>query len=111
MAVLERTSTITAKGQITLPRDVRRVLGVSMGSRVRFSVQDDNTVTVERADSGDDESSDPAVDAFLSFLAKDMESHPESISALSPALVDRIAGLIEGVDVDPDEEIEGEVAL
>jgi hypothetical protein len=40
-----------------------------------------------------------------------MEAHPESIAALSPALMQRIAGLIEGAQIDADEAIEGKVAL
>jgi antitoxin PrlF len=109
-AVLESFSRITSKGQITLPREVRRHLGVSNGSRVAFRVQGD-TVTVHRADESDGAEEDPAVRSFLSFLARDMEDRPESISALSPALVERIAGLIEGADVDPEQEIEGDVAI
>ena len=30
------TSTVTSKGQITLPRDVRQVLGLSAGDKVDF---------------------------------------------------------------------------
>ena len=30
------TSTVTSKGQITLPRDVRRVLGLGAGDKVDF---------------------------------------------------------------------------
>jgi antitoxin PrlF len=107
-AVLERISKLTAKGQITLPVAVRQFLGVSMGSRVAFRVEGD-TVTLRRAEHVAEE--DPCVDAFLSFLAKDMEAHPESIAALSPALMQRIAGLIEGAQIDVDEAIEGKVAL
>jgi antitoxin PrlF len=108
-AVLESYSRITSKGQITLPSEVRRFLGVSFGSRIAFRVEGDS-VTVRRAED-DRADEDPAVQSFLDFLAKDMEGHPESISALSPALVERIAGLIVGAEVDPDEEIEGDVAI
>ncbi len=106
-ATLERFSKITAKGQLTLPGDVRRFLGVAKGSRVAFRIRGD-TVTVHCASDDED---DPALEAFLSFLARDIRDHPESISALSPAVVERIAGLIEGAEIDPDEEIEGEVAI
>jgi antitoxin PrlF len=108
-AVLERFSKLTAKGQLTLPMDVRHILGVSMGSRVAFRIEDE-TVTLRRAES-QAPNEDPCIESFLSFLAKDIEDHPESISALSPALLERIAGLIEGAEIDPNEAIEGEVAL
>jgi AbrB family looped-hinge helix DNA binding protein len=41
------TSTITSKGQITLPKAVREVLGVQPGDRVRFVQHADGRVTVE----------------------------------------------------------------
>jgi antitoxin PrlF len=34
-------STVTAKGQTTLPKDVRRALGVDTGDKVRFVILDD----------------------------------------------------------------------
>lgn len=33
---LQKQATITSKGQITVPRDVRRVLGVKAGDRLLF---------------------------------------------------------------------------
>lgn len=107
--ILERISTITDKAQITLPKDVRQALGVSRGDRITWRVED-SKVSVHRADEQDVEF-DPVLGEFLSFVAKDMKNRPQSIAALTPALVARIAGLIEGVTFDPDEEIEGDVAL
>ena len=40
-------STVTSKGQITLPKVVREALGVRPGDRVAFLIRDDGTVTVE----------------------------------------------------------------
>lgn len=37
---------ITAKGQITIPKDVRDVLGVQTGDRIAFTIRRDGTVTV-----------------------------------------------------------------
>jgi antitoxin PrlF len=105
--VLERASTITEKGQITVPKPVRDALGVSYGGRIIFRV-DENGVSVRAADS---ENEDPILAGFLSLLAKDMVDHPEAISAFPTALVERIATLTRPVEVDPDEEIEGPVTL
>jgi antitoxin PrlF len=41
------SSTITSKGQITVPKDVRDALGVRPGDRLAFRVSEDGTVTVE----------------------------------------------------------------
>jgi AbrB family looped-hinge helix DNA binding protein len=38
------TSTVTSKGQITIPRDVRKVLGIESGDKVRFNVDDKGRV-------------------------------------------------------------------
>lgn len=40
-------ATLTSKGQITLPREVREALGLRPGDRVDFRVREDGTVTVE----------------------------------------------------------------
>lgn len=107
--ILERISTITDKAQITLPKDVRQALGVSRGDRITWRVED-SKVSIHRTAEPDAEN-DPVLGEFLSFVARDMTRRPQSIAALTPALADRIAGLIEGVTVEPDEEIEGDVAL
>jgi len=39
-------ATITSKGQITLPKEVRRRLGVDAGDQVEFRVAADGTITV-----------------------------------------------------------------
>lgn len=38
------TSTVTSKGQITIPRDVRKALGIESGDKVRFNVDDEGKV-------------------------------------------------------------------
>lgn len=45
---------------------------------------------------------DPAVPAFLDFLARDIALHPERLRPLDPAFAARILALVEGVEVDMD---------
>lgn len=104
-ALLKEISTITAKGQTTVPKSIRQALGVDYGGRIAFVV-DENGVSVRRADA---DGSDPVIDGFLNFLARDMEAHPERIEAIPPDLARRIAGLTEGMEIDLDAAIEGEV--
>lgn len=106
-ALLEEISTITAKGQTTVPKSVRQALGVDYGGRIAFRV-DARGVSVHRADSEND---DPAIDSFLTFLADDIKRRPEALAALSPVLMKRIAALTEGVVVDLDATIDGDVDL
>jgi len=38
------SSTVTSKGQITIPREVRRRLGLNQGDRVEFVIEGERTV-------------------------------------------------------------------
>ena len=104
--IMEEFSTITLKGQTTVPKAVRKALGVDFGGRIAFRI-DDGNVTVVRADLEEDKS----ISAFLNFLADDIIRRPETIKALSPELVARITMLI-GTDFQNlNEEIVGNVTL
>ncbi len=103
---LEEISTITAKGQTTIPKSVRQALGVDYGGRIAFRV-DENGVTVARAEGGED----PAIEAFLLFLADDIKRRPEAIKALAPELIARITALTIGIDAALDAAIDGDVTL
>lgn len=105
--LLEEISTITAKGQTTIPKSVRQALGVDYGGKIAFRV-DERGVSIHRADPEHD---DPAIDGFLSFLADDIKRRPEGLSALSPALAKRLKALTKGVAVDLDAAIDGDVDL
>ncbi len=106
VAQIEEFSTITAKGQTTIPKAVRQALGVDYGGKIAFRV-DKRGVTLARVEAEDD----PAIDRFLDFLADDIKQRPQAIKALSPDLAARIAALTEGMDLDLDAAIEGDVAL
>ncbi len=40
-------ATVTSKGQVTLPSELRKRLGLKQGSRVRFSIPENGPVQVE----------------------------------------------------------------
>ena len=103
---LEEFSTITAKGQTTVPKAVRQALGVDYGGRIAFRVGDGG-VTVTRADGQED----PAIATFLDFLAGDIKCRPEAVKSLSPDLAVRITALVGDGPVNLDDEIAGDVAL
>ncbi len=103
---LEEISTITAKGQTTVPKSVRQALGVDYGGRIAFRVSDGG-VTVARADSDED----PAIETFLGFLAQDIKRRPEAVKALAPDLAARIASLTGDMPINLDDEIDDDVAL
>jgi antitoxin PrlF len=105
--LLEEYSTITAKGQTTVPKSVRQALGVDAGDQIAFRLEAGG-VTVHRVD---EQHTDPAIGAFLQFLAKDMQDHPDRMQQFTPELLARASALVEGVEVDLDAPIEGEVAI
>lgn len=107
-ALLRKVSTITEKGQVTIPKPVRDALGLEYGGRVAFCIDENRHVSVERDDEGGD---DPLIDTFLAFLARDMERHPERISSFPESLRHRMLDLVGDMPVDPDDPIEGDVAL
>ncbi len=102
--VTEKTSRITARGQTTVPKAVREALGVDYGGRIAFRVEGDR-VTVRRAD----ENADPAIAAFLSMLEGDIAAG--NVRAELPPGVARALTEVAGLEIDPDEEIEGEVEI
>src|SRR5262245_17547554 len=101
--VLERTSTITEKGQTTVPKPIRDALGVSYGGRIVFRV-DEHGVSLRPAEEDGD---DPILESFLNLLADDMRKRPGALSEIPAALAQRIQTLIEGGEVHLDEEIKG----
>jgi antitoxin PrlF len=105
--MLEEISTITAKGQTTVPKSVRTALGVDYGGKIAFRV-DERGVSVHRAEVDNE---DPAIDRFLAFLADDIARRPEAVTALTPALAERLAALTESVKVDFNAPIDGDVDL
>ncbi len=40
-------ATVTSKGQVTLPAEIRKHLGLTQGSRIAFVLDDDGHVTIE----------------------------------------------------------------
>jgi antitoxin PrlF len=107
--ILRKVSTITDKGQTTVPKVIRDALGVEYGGRIAFSLDEKNRVIVERDDA---EEEDPVLDGFLDILARDMAARPsQAFEQIPPGLRDRIAALTAGYEIDLDAPIEGEVDL
>lgn len=106
MSTIHEFATITSKGQITLPKSIRQLLGVDAGGKVAFDLQQDGRITVSRAQA---EHEDPAIHAFLSLLEKDIQAgrHLQGLpDDLARSMLEHA-----GHDVDLDEDIDGEVTL
>ncbi|KQO54208.1 type II toxin-antitoxin system PrlF family antitoxin [Methylobacterium sp. Leaf85] len=109
MAVLVRErSKITAKGQTTIPKAVRQALGVSYGGDIAYVIDEGGRVSLFAAAA---EETDPVIDGFLTFLARDMARNPSQISAFPAGLAERMTTLTAGMTVDFNEDIDGDVTL
>ena len=80
---------VMAKGQVTIPKDVRKVLGVSSGDRVTFIVENGTVRIINSAIyamqmlqaqmSGEAERSDLTSDDSVNALVKDLRSESEDM--------------------------------
>lgn len=93
-------STVTDRYQTTVPDSIRRVLKLGKRDRLRYSVQPDGAVILERVSPEDAE--DPVLGEFLAFLSRDIEAHPDGLKAFDGSLRERIQALVGHVDVDLD---------
>jgi antitoxin PrlF len=104
--IIEEASTITAKGQTTVPKAVRQALGVDYGGKIVYRVEDGH-VTVHNPQA---EHHDPALAAFLGLLEKDIAAG-RSVRGLPAGLAAAMRRAAKAVRVDLDEELEGDVAI
>lgn len=98
-ATLQLESTLTDRYQTTVPDAVRRALKLGKRDKIRYLLQPDGAVMIARA--GDD-SDDPALSAFLGFLASDLATHPQRVAALDASLRKRLQSLVGKIKVDLD---------
>ena len=111
VAVLEKPTTIYAKGQTTVPVEVRNALGVVPGDSITFCLGGDGTVCVRKTEDPVD-AEDPALEAFLTFLAEDVQRRPQEIRPMTESLEQRLRELTAGVQTDRrSDRIEGDVGL
>ncbi|MFZ2868855.1 type II toxin-antitoxin system PrlF family antitoxin [Zavarzinia sp.] len=102
---IREIATLTSKGQITLPKVVRQVLGVDQGGKVRFEIRS-GEVVVTRAETSHE---DPAIGAFLDLIERDIRAG-RHIGTLPDDIAKALLAEVK-VPVDPEDEIEGDVAL
>jgi antitoxin PrlF len=97
-ATLEVESTLTDRYQTTVPETVRRALKLRKRDKIHYTIRPGGEVVLSRVETTDED--DPVLRSFLSFLARDIASHPERLQAVDASLVRRIRSLVGGVKVD-----------
>ncbi|KAF1310578.1 AbrB family transcriptional regulator [Pseudomonas sp. SG-MS2] len=105
MPAIHEVATLTSKGQVTLPKAVRQLLGLNTGAKVAFDVRG-SEVVVSRVQADHE---DPAIGAFLDLLEADIRSG-RNITALPDDLAQTMLANARH-PVNLDEEIDGEVSL
>ena len=73
------TATVTSKGQITIPKDIRSLLGIESGDKINFLVDDQGTVSFVPATKN--------VTALRGMIAK--PSQPVSLEAMDATIKKR----------------------
>jgi antitoxin PrlF len=106
--MIEETSTLTAKGQTTVPKAVRQALGIRTGDRIAFRVDKAGKVSLARDEATEETS---AVDAFLTFLSDDIKRRPEAVAPLPDEAAERMRDLSQGVEADLDGDFGNATAL
>ena len=97
---LQVESTLTDRYQTTVPEIVRRALRLGKRDKIQFSLRSNGEVVLSRSDRpGED---DPALGAFLEFLARDLANHPERLEVVDRSFMDRIFSVAGDVDIDLD---------
>jgi antitoxin PrlF len=104
-------SKVTQRSQTTLPSGVRQALGLHPGEdSIAWEIQGDVAVA-RRAPAQTDDAEDPALTPFLALLERDLAECPERLRGMPQRLHQRLLAVTDGVEVDLDAIIEGEVAL
>ena len=94
--VIGAETTLTDRFQTTVPSTVRKALGLGQRDKIHYRVNDDGSASISRAVKVHDE--DPALLAFLDFIEKDLEGHPERLALLDDNLIARIDALVGDLD-------------
>lgn len=103
---IEETSTITAKGQTTVPKTVRQALGVDYGGKVVFRVEN-GRVTVSNPAAAH---RDPALGSFLKLVEADI-SAGRNVRDLPKDVMASLRKATRRVHVDLEEPLEGDVDI
>ncbi|KKO47582.1 regulator [Arsukibacterium sp. MJ3] len=96
---LEAESTLTDRFQTTVPGPVRQALHLGKKDKIKYVIQADGSVLMQRAEAVD---ADPVLEQFLSFLAVDMQQHPEKLQPLTASMRQSVASLVADVNIDLD---------
>ena len=104
--LLAAESSLNDRYQTTVPKIVRRALGLGKHDKLQYSIHPNGEVLLARA--GGTDLPDPVLEAFLAFLARDAAHHPESLRAIDAHFANRLDDLVKGIDLEMDKALSNE---
>jgi len=105
MPAIHEIATLTSKGQVTLPKSVRQLLGIDTGGKIAFDVRG-GEIVVSRVETTHE---DPAIGAFLDLLEADIRGGRNLTTLPEDLAQTMLANANHPVNLD--EDIDGEVAI
>lgn len=78
----EEESSLTDRYQTTVPRQVRKALGLSKRDKLEWIIDESGEVRIGKKSPTEAEHEDPVLDQWLTFLEKDILEHPERLVPL-----------------------------
>lgn len=104
LEALTTESTLTDRYQTTVPETVRRALNLGKRDKILYTIRPNGEVVLSHAESVEKE--DPVMESFLSFLASDIENHPDKLHAVDTKFMQHIQSLASGAEVVLDETLQ-----
>ena len=95
--ILHTRSTLTDRYQTTIPESVRQALHLGKRDKIEYVIDDNGKVIMSRA-----EENDPVLGKFLSFIANDLQKHPNHVKPINSELYSRAKSLISDIEIDLD---------
>ena len=105
MPAIHEIATLTSKGQVTVPKSVRQLLGLDAGGKIAFDVRG-GEIVVSRVETIHE---DPAIGAFLGLLEADIRCGRNLTTLPEDLAQTMLANANHSVNLD--EDIDGEVAI
>ena len=90
-------ATLTDKYQNTIPTAIRKALHLRKRDKIAYVIRG-GQVILEKAEPRED----PAVQAFLGFLEREMIANPQRLNPFGGETTRRAAELVDGVDIELD---------
>ena len=97
MDTLEAESTVTSRGQTTVPAPFRKLLNVTDdASKLRWRTLQDGSVVVSKLEGP----GDPLIMEFLNFIEADARNNFASLRPVTPEWLAGLQQLVKGVKID-----------